>query len=57
MNISTRILTGADLAAERRRQYIEDHGDPGPDDHEIEAADRDDRLRDEPTLNAWERNR
>jgi len=38
------------------RQFLADHGDPGPDDIDIEREAHNERMRDEPTLSAWERN-
>ncbi len=45
------------LSREWRRQYREDHGDPGPDDLEIEEEERKERMRFEPTLNNNARNK
>lgn len=37
------------------RQFLADHGDPGPEDWEVEQEDRNERMRFEPTLNSYAR--
>jgi len=40
-----------------RREFLEDHGDPGPDDEEIDEQLRIEIERYNPCLNEYERNK
>ncbi len=45
------------ISGDWRRQFREDHGDPGPDDAELDRLDRIEAERDNPCLTDYERNR
>ncbi len=43
------------MTPEERQQYRDDHGDPGPEDWEIKQDMDNERMRFEPTLNDYAR--